>query len=43
MNNVAKTRYELGVRACPGGANEPLYEGKTHSKAEINTLWRNIG
>jgi len=38
MNNVAKTRYELGTGVCPGGANKLLYEGKIYSRAEMNTL-----
>ena len=38
MNNVAKTRYELGTGVYPGGANKLLYEGKIYSRAEMNTL-----
>jgi len=38
MNDVAKTRYELGAGACPGSINKPLYEGRMHGRAETNTL-----
>jgi len=38
MNDVAKTWHELGTGACPGGANEPLYEGRIYDRTEMNTL-----
>jgi len=38
MNNIAKTRYELGAGVCPGGAKKLLYEGRIYSRAEMNTL-----
>ena len=43
MNNITKTKHELGAGACPGGMSKPLYEGRMGSRVKINTLWGNTG
>jgi len=43
MNDITKTRHELGAGACPGGMSKPLYEGRMGSRVKINTLWGNTG
>jgi len=43
MNDITKTRHELGTGAYSGGMSKPLYEERMDDRAEMNTLWRNTG
>jgi len=38
INDVAKTRHELGIGAYPRSTNKPLYERRTCGRTKINTL-----
>ena len=38
INDVAKTRHELGIGAYPRSTNKPLYERRMCGRTKMNTL-----